>query len=156
MHQIYTVRPEDPATSDAQQLMAELSAVLTRITGASGQTSFNVDDVKVPRAVFMIARDAAGQPVGCGALRPLSDEIGEVKRMYTRSQARGVGTAILQAIESYAKENGYITLWLETRRVNTQAVQFYLHHGYQPIDNYGKYQGNPAAICFAKRLCEVA
>ncbi len=153
MHQLYTITTEDPTTLDAQQLMAELSVVLAQITGASGQTSFNVDDVKVPRAVFMIARDAAGQPVGCGALRPLSDQIGEVKRMYARSQARGVGTAILQAIESYAKENSYTTLWLETRRVNTQAVQFYLRHGYQPIDNYGKYQGNPAATCFEKRLC---
>ncbi len=148
----YIVKPEDPTTQDAQQLMAELSSVLAQITGATGQASFHVADAQGPRAVFMVARDAAGQPVGCGALRPLSAEIGEVKRMYARAQARGVGTAILQALESYAQEIGYTRLWLETRRVNIQAVQFYLRHGYQPIDNYGKYKGNSAAICFEKQF----
>jgi ribosomal protein S18 acetylase RimI-like enzyme len=73
--------------------------------------------------------------------------------MYARDQARGVGTAVLQALEAYAREARYTTLWLETRRVNHQAVQFYLRHGYQPIANYGKYKDNPAAICFEKRLC---
>jgi GNAT superfamily N-acetyltransferase len=100
----------------------------------------------------MVARDAEGQLVGCGALRPLSAEIAEVKRMYARSQARGVGTAVLQALESYANENGYTTLWLETRRVNVQAVQFYLRRGYRPIANYGKYERNPAAVCFEKHI----
>src|SRR5512147_3198671 len=126
---MYIVNPEDPTSQDVQQLMAELSATLRRITGASGQASFHVDDVRGPRAVFMVARNGAGHAVGCGALRPLCNEIGELKRMYARDQARGVGTAVLQALEAYAREARYTTLWLETRRVNHQAVQFYLRHG---------------------------
>lgn len=154
MSKTYRIAPEDPTSKDAQQLMAELSNVLTDITGASGQASFDVADVQGPRAVFMLARDVEGKPVGCGALRPLSAQIGEVKRMYARAQSRGVGTAILQALENYARKSGYTLLRLETRRVNIQAVEFYLRHGYQPIPNYGKYEGNPAAICFEKHLRE--
>lgn len=149
---MYIVKPEDPTSLDAQQLMDELSATLRRIAGASGRDSFRVEDVRGARAVFMVARDEAGQAVGCGALRPLCNEIGEVKRMYARAQDRGVGTAVLQALEAYAREVRYTALWLETRRVNNQAVQFYLHHGYQPIANYGRYKDNPAALCFEKRL----
>jgi GNAT superfamily N-acetyltransferase len=132
--------------------MAELSAALTEIIGASGAASFDAADVRGPRAVFLVARDHTGQPIGCGALRPLSAEVGEVKRMYARSQAHGVGTAILAALERYATEQGYAALWLETRRVNTRAVQFYLRRGYQPIPNYGRYQCNAAAICLGKRF----
>jgi hypothetical protein len=36
--------------------------------------------------------------------------------------------------------------------VNTRAVQFYLAHGYQRIENFGRYAGNPAAACFEKAL----
>ena len=149
---MYIIKPEDPTTQDAQQLLAELSATLADISGASGEASFDLADVQVPRSVFMLARDAAGQPVGCGALRPLSAEIGEVKRMYVRAKAHGVGTTVLQALESFARENGYKALWLETRRINTRAVRFYLQRGYHVIDNYGKYKSSPAAICFEKQL----
>ena len=54
-----TVDAEDPSSRDACALIAELSAALTAITGASGQASFDVADVRVARARFAIARDAA-------------------------------------------------------------------------------------------------
>ena len=41
--------------------------------------------------VFLLARDAAGQAIGCGALRELGDRVGEVKRMYVVPERRRWG-----------------------------------------------------------------
>jgi ribosomal protein S18 acetylase RimI-like enzyme len=151
-----TIRAEDPATPDAVGLTDELSTALAAITGDSGRSSFDPDDVRVPGSLFVVARDASGLAVGCGACRPLAADIAEVKRMYARPGNRGVGSAVLAHLEAQAVTMGYRALWLETRAVNHRAVRFYSAHGYTPIHNYGKYVGNPEAVCFAKQLEQIA
>lgn len=47
---------------------------------------------------------------------------------------------------------GYRALWLETRQMNERAVSFYESRGYKRIPNFGRYIGNPAAVCFEKQL----
>jgi ribosomal protein S18 acetylase RimI-like enzyme len=143
---------EDPATPDASSLMEELSEALARITGDSGKSSFDPNDVRVDNARFVVARDRQGQALGCGAFRPLQEDIAEVKRMYTRQHAAGVGSAILAFLEEEARKLGYLALQLETRVVNQRAVNFYERRGYQKIPNFGKYIGNQRAVCFAKQL----
>jgi GNAT superfamily N-acetyltransferase len=128
-----------------------LSAALAAITGDSGRASFDPDDVRVPGALFVVARGASG-PAGCGAFRPLAHDIAEVKRMYARPGTHGVGRALLAHLEAQAATLGYRALWLETRAVNQRAVRFYTANGYAPIPNYGKYAGNPQAVCLAKQL----
>ncbi|WP_428312005.1 GNAT family N-acetyltransferase [Hydrocarboniphaga sp.] len=133
-------------------MLEALSARLAEISGADGKASFDPNDVRGARACFLIAREAQGRAVGCAALRPLQDGVGEVKRMYARPGTRGVGSALLTQIESRVVGLGYAALWLETRRVNTQAVAFYQARGYQLIDNYGRYVGRSEAVCFGKTL----
>lgn len=140
----------DPAHPDAVQLLDELSDTLTAITGSSGKTSFDPDDVRGPRAHFVIARNGDGIAIGCGAFRPLQEGIAEIKRMYARPGNHGTGSAILAALEAEAKMLGYRALWLETRLVNQRAVGFYESRGYTRIENFGKYAGNALAACFEK------
>ncbi|GLH75096.1 N-acetyltransferase [Bradyrhizobium sp. SSBR45G] len=132
--------------------MSELSAALARITGDSGRSSFDPNDVRGSRACFLVARDETGHALGCGALRPLAADIAEVKRMYARPEMRGVGAAILAHLETAAAGYGYQAIRLETRLVNVRAVAFYQRHGYRRIPNYGRYAGRPEAVCFEKRL----
>ena len=141
---------ESPESPDSLKLLGELSEKLSEITGNSGRSSFDLSDVKVPRSLFVIARNLDNSAVGCGAIRPISSEIGEIKRMY--SKEKGVGSVILNYLESKASELDYKELWLETRRINEYAVNFYLKRGYLEIPNYGKYKNRPEAICFAKIL----
>lgn len=143
---------EDAGAADAAALMAELSTALAAITGDSGNASFDVDDVRGPAACFAVARDAAGSALGCGAFRPLQPGVAEIKRMYARHGTSGVGAAVLGFLEGQAAALGYQALWLETRLVNRRAVDFYQRHGYRRIANYGKYIGNPLAVCFEKQL----
>lgn len=147
-----TICVQDPESKVAQQLLKELSAQLAAITGASGESSFDVTDVRSPKACFVVAQDDTGQPLGCGGFRPVEAEIAEIKRMYARVGSQGVGTAILAFLETEAVRLGYHTLWLETRRVNERAIRFYEKHGYHQRPNYGKYVGNHEAVCFQKQL----
>jgi GNAT superfamily N-acetyltransferase len=142
----------DPEHIDARVLVEELSDALAAITGDSGKASYSPDDARVARSLFVVARGADGRLLGCGALRPLDGDVGEVKRMYARPGTQGVGAALLAHIEQAAAGFGYRALWLETRRVNLRAVGFYLKRGYGQIANYGKYAGRDDAICLGKGL----
>ena len=143
---------EDPAGADAQALVAELSATLESLTGATGQASFDPGDVRGERAGFALARDAQGRALGCGALRPMTDDCAELKRMFARPGTRGVGAALLSFLEQQAAGWGYAALRLSTRRINQRAVAFYLRHGYRPIAGYGRYVGSDESQCFEKRI----
>ncbi len=143
---------EDPGSPDAIVLMNELSACLQAITGDSGQSSFSVSDVCIPRSLFVIARTLKGEAIGCGAFRPLDEKTAEIKRMYVRAKAKGTGSRLLSFLEKQAGIMGYEMLRLETRLVNQRAVSFYERNGYLRIANYGRYQGRAEAVCFEKRL----
>ena len=149
---MYLIAPCPPGHPDALTLLDSLSAALAAITGSSGRSSFDPDDVTVQRALFVLARDDRNTPVGCGAYRPLSPGIAEVKRMYASPGTVGLGGAILEFLEQKAAADGYEALWLETRLVNDRAIRFYGRHGYARIPNFGKYIGRPEAVCFGKRL----
>ena len=141
----------DPDCEEARALIAELDAALAAICGDSGAKSFDANDVRGPRAVFLLARDVTGVAVGCGALRPIDAEVAEVKRMYARPGS-GAGVHLLDELERRARAFGYRAIWLETRRVNARAVAFYEKNGYRVIPNYGQYVGREDAVCLGKLL----
>ncbi|MGN1021678.1 MAG: GNAT family N-acetyltransferase [Aristaeellaceae bacterium] len=136
---------------EARLLMGELSRELVRITGADGRTRFHPADAQEEGGVFLVAY-LDGEPWGCGALRRLSADTGEIKRVYARPNRAGVGSGILAALEERAAALGYRRLLLETRRQNTRAMAFYLRHGYAICKAYGPYVGREDACCFEKRL----
>ena len=142
----------DPRGREATVLPEILPQTLSRLTGASGEASFDLADVEAPGSLFVIAYDPAGRPIGCGSYRRHSDDEAEIKRMLALPGTRGAGSALLAALELSAQKDGYRTAILETRKVNERAVTFYARHGYAVIPNYGRYKGRDEAICFAKRL----
>lgn len=149
---MYTITNEDPASPVATSLIEALSETLARITGDSGKSSFDTNDVRGSRASFVVACTNTGTAVGCGAIRPIDESIAEVKRMYAMPGTSGVGSAVLAHLESEARTLDYSELWLETRLINQRAVSFYEKRGYSRIPNFGKYVGKAEAVCFGKRL----
>jgi len=132
--------------------MDELSKNLELITGDSGKNSFNPNDVCVPRSLFVVAYNEYGEAIGCGAIRPINQDVAEVKRMFAKTKAIGVGSEILHHLENQAQKLGYSAIWLETRLINKRAVSFYEKKGYHRISNYGKYVNKPEAVCFEKNI----
>lgn len=105
-------------------------------------------------AVFLLARDADGQAVGCGALRVLGPDSVEIKRMYVTPSARGSGVAValLRALENEARRRELRTLLLETGTEQPEAMRFYEREGYRPIENFGVYVGSALSRCYRRDL----
>lgn len=143
---------KDPNTYEAIILINELSKILEFITGDSGKSSFNPNDICDSKGVFVIAYNESEEAVGCGAIRPMGGEIAELKRMYAKTKENGIGTKILCYLEKRAQEMGYSAICLETRLINERAVSFYESRGYKRIVNYGKYANRPEAVCFQKSI----
>lgn len=149
-----TITVESPLTAAAQPLLAALTAELAALyDDDGGVNSFTPADVMVPRSVFLLAR-LNGVPVGCGALRPLKDDIAEIKRMYVVAEARGQGISrrILNQLERHARAFGYAWLWLETGTLQPEAMRLYESSGFQRRPVYGYYAADPRSVCFEKRL----
>ncbi|MBG8554316.1 GNAT family N-acetyltransferase [Hymenobacter guriensis] len=140
-----------PQAAEAQPLLDALSEQLGARFGSDGRASFTEWQSGDPRYIFLLARQE-GEAVGCGAVRPLAEGIGEVKRMFARYARQGIGEAVLHRLETEARRAGYTELWLETRVANTEACRFYLKNGYQRRPNYGQYLGRKNSACFGKLL----
>ena len=104
--------------------------------------------------VFFVAREDDGTAVGCGGLRRLGAEVGEIKRMYVDPARRGSGVAssILRTLEDWARDQGWTSLRLETGDAQPDAIRFYTRAGYQRIPNFGGYVGAERSRCFERTL----
>ena len=109
------------------------------------------DDMAVYYVAFV-----GGVPVGCGGLRRLDAEHGEVKRMFVVREARGTGVAvaILRRLEADARARGWSRLVLETGDRQPDAIRFYEREGYHRIPNFGYYADSTLSVCFERRLSE--
>jgi putative acetyltransferase len=112
----------------------------------------------VPGAGAFLVAWLDGEPVGCGALRRLGDDQGEVKRMYVAPEARrrGIGRAMLQALEAEARKLGIAALILETGERQPEAIALYRSAGFERCPCWGDYLDSPLAVCLAKPLVEGA
>jgi len=75
---------------------------------------------------------------GCGALRPLSAEICEMKRLYVRPEFRGggIGRALTLKLIAAAQEISYRALRLDTLPEMRAAQQLYRELGFRDISAY--------------------
>ena len=144
----------DVRIPEATLLIERLSAELARRYEADeGAGNFRPEHVLQPGSGFLLARWQT-QAVGCGAYRPLHDDIAEVKRMYVEPAFRGlgIGRRLLVALEERARHTGYARIWLETGTAQPEALRLYETSGYRVIANYGHYRDDPRSVCFEKRL----
>jgi len=106
---------ETPLQDDVRTMVAALNDYLIPLTPREFQFQLTVEQMAEPAVTLFVARDA-GRPVGIGALKDHGDGVGEVKRMFTLPEVRGqrVGAALLQRIESLARDKAITRLVLET------------------------------------------
>lgn len=108
-----------------------------------------IDDLK--HTVIAIEKNI---PLGCGAIKELTHDSCEVKRMYVifKERGRGIAGVILKELENWARELGYKKCRLETGKRQPEAIALYEKKGYLRVSNYGQYMGIENSICFEKVL----
>ena len=150
------IEGDDPVGETAEKLITELCEEMTARYGAP-PSPFSLCEAAAPRTIFVVAR-VHGEPVACGALRRFDDDTAEIKRMYVAPSARRRGLArhILATLEHHAQELRYRTIRLETGVRQPEAQRLYESMGFQRIEPFGSYVGNPTSICFEKTVLQCA
>ena len=84
---------------------------------------------------------ADGCPAGCTAYREKDEGTGELKRVFLRAEyrGRGISKALVETVESYAREQGCRTLFLDTNSELEPAVSLYRRMGFQVVFQQGRY-----------------
>jgi GNAT superfamily N-acetyltransferase len=103
-----------------------------------------------------------GELAGCVGLRrlPRPQELeledlkcAEIKRMYVREKFRGRGLAarLLEAVENFARGEGYARIYLDTASGMVAAARLYERSGYERCARYNE---NPQAAIFMRKTID--
>jgi putative acetyltransferase len=94
--------------------------------------------------------------LGCGALKEIDSEHGEIKSMRTpvSLRRRGAGRSILEHIIAVARTRGYKRLSLETGSPSAflPARRLYESFGFSYCEPFGEYELAPYSVFMTLRL----
>jgi putative acetyltransferase len=148
-----TIDVESPDQPDVIALIAELDAYQDSLYPPESRHALDLESLKHPNVLFAVARDGAGQAVGCAAV-VLGPDFGEIKRLYVNPRGRGQGVArkLLALIESRAIDAGCTLLKLETGPYQPEALALYASTGYERRGPFADYTNDPLSVFMQKRL----
>ena len=122
----FSVRPA--RTSDVPQISALVEPLVQE------RILLGKDLVAFYEAVqeFLVAVDADGSLIGCGALHVMWEDLGEVRTLAVAPEhlRRGVGRALLERLEDKARDLGVTRLFCLTFE-----TQFFGRHGFSAISD---------------------
>jgi putative acetyltransferase len=143
------IEVDDPYRADVLELLAEHLADMYATSPPESVHALDPGRLAVPAITFWTVRDG-GALLGCGALKELSAEHGEIKSMRTATAARGrgVGTRMLAHILAEADARGYGRVSLETGAQDffAPALRLYQRAGFTRCDPFGDYQPDVNSI----------
>ena len=144
---------ESPDQAEVVALIAELDLYQSALYPPESHHALDLTSVAAEQILFVVARDANGIAVACGAV-VLNAEYGEIKRMYVRPANRGEGLArrMLNMLESAAKKSNCNLLKLETGPYQPEALALYAIFSYERCGPFGHYTNDPLSVFMQKTL----
>ena len=119
--------------------------------------ALDVEALRHPSITFWTAC-AHGELLGCGALKRLNPDHGEIKSMRTADahQRKGVARALLRHIESAARAEGIKRLSLETGSTApfAAALRLYASEGFMTCGPFADYALDPFSVFMTKLLAD--
>jgi len=119
--------------------------------------ALDVESLRHPSITFWTAW-AHGELLGCGALKRLNPDHGELKSMRTADghQRKGVARALLRHIESAARAEGIKRLSLETGSTApfAAALRLYASEGFMTFGPFADYALDPFSVYMTKLLAD--
>lgn len=117
--------------------------------------ALDLDGLRAPEITFWSAWEGP-ELMGCGALRELAPDHGEIKSMHAVEARRGqgIGREILQFIVSEAETRGYARLSLETGSMDgfQPARAFYESFGFVECGPFGDYTLDPNSVYMTRAV----
>jgi DNA-binding MarR family transcriptional regulator/GNAT superfamily N-acetyltransferase len=132
------ITPVDPEHRDARYCLAEYVAELNRRSDRGFDSSVGATalphEVRPPAGQFFVVY-LRGEPIGCGGVKHHTGARTEIKRMWIRPAARGLGLGrrLLEHLEACALATGARVARIETSAVLTEALGLYRSTGWVEV-----------------------
>jgi putative acetyltransferase len=151
----FEIKVDDLRGQKIAGLLAEHLRCMAEVTPSESMHALNLDKLRQPGITFWSVWDG-NELAGCGALKELDSDHGEVKSMRTAKAylRRGVGGAMLEHIIAEAKRRGYRRLSLETGAIEYfhPAHGLYKKFGFVPCRHFADYRADPNSVFMTKEL----
>jgi putative acetyltransferase len=149
------IKIDDLTSSAIAELLSEHLQCMAEVSPPESRHALNLEELRKPDITFWSAWRGT-ELAGCGALKELNAEHGEVKSMRTaRGHLRlGIASLILQTIIAEATQRGYRRLSLETGAMDyfRPARQLYSKFGFTPCAPFTGYVEDPNSVFMTKEL----
>jgi putative acetyltransferase len=143
------IKVDDLTSPEIIALLTEHLECMAAVSPPESRHALDVQALRQTGVTFWSVWDGA-ELAGCGALKELDPEHGEVKSMRTsRTHLRkGVASFLLRHVISEAKQRGYRRLSLETGSMEyfRPAHALYRNMGFQPCAPFGAYVPDPNSV----------
>lgn len=143
------IEVDDLSRPAVHALLAEHLANMYELSPPEQVFALDLSKLKSPDISFWTAWDG-DLLLGCGALKELAVDHGEIKSMRTpaKLRGRGAGRAVLSEIIQTARQRGYRLLSLETGTHPNfgAAQQLYRSAGFQVTGPFGSYLEDPHSL----------
>ncbi len=147
------IRIDDLCGPEIADFLEEHIKDMKSISPPESKHALDIKGLKKPDITFWTMWEQ-DELVGCGALKELSLNHGEIKSMRTSTDYRGKGLAskMLQHILTEAENRGYQRLSLETGSMDyfIPAVNLYKKFGFNICPPFANYKEDPNSIFMSK------
>ncbi|MDR6885024.1 putative acetyltransferase [Bacillus sp. 3255] len=150
-----TIKLDDLSGPEVAALINEHLQNMSALSPPESMHALNLDGLKRPDVTFWSAWEQ-DELAGCGALKELNREHGELKSMRTAANhlRKGVARRVLEHIMEEAKRRGYQRLSLETGSMEEfqPAIKLYASFGFQECGPFADYEEDPNSVFMTKEL----
>jgi putative acetyltransferase len=138
---------------DVQALLKQSDDYFRALYPAESNHLVAADVLGTHQAAFLAAR-RDGELLGSIAFLVIAPGHAEIKRMFVRAEARGIGLGrrLLKALEDVARHRSILQISLETGIEELEAIGLYRTSGYQECPPFGTYRSDPLSLFMTKRL----
>ena len=149
---MFEIQYADPHHTEIQALLRESHKLMKLLYANHQDYSLSINEL-CDNSVRFLGAKSEETYIGCAALK-LHEGYGEIKSLFAASNHRGkgVGKALLSALEREAMKLHLPYLKLETGALLREAIGLYVKFGFQFCDPFGQYEDDGVSLFMNKSL----
>jgi len=152
---LMNIKIDDLKSSEIYELLQEHLQSMRLHSPPESVHALDIEALRKPEITFWTVWES-GELLGCGALKELDSQHGEIKSMRTSSLhlRKGVARNLLNHILEEAKRRGYSRVSLETGSMEAfePARKLYANFGFTYCEPFADYVEDPYSIFMTREL----